>query len=293
MAKESNFLRYFLACIVAILAGTIYQYIVVLQRWRYVDSLPWENFNVADFQVKHLDQIQTTYYSVGKLGDVLNEVIVNIWKPSHFISVLQWPHSQFRLFRVKEGETFEFDNDLLRSPTSARKLDYECTGARQSECVRESVLVPNCIFELNATVGTEVMIEANQMLTPEGKGYHVSFANLTNRESIQKMWDLLHLPFSLDQTNFEHAFISNLVSDQMTASFHANPITDSMGVQLVGKKTWLFLPSDTYLSLMKSTFAGSALFPKQAPPVGSKPEVWNMAICNYRLNAKEAWRVIV
>jgi hypothetical protein len=187
--------------------------------------------------------------------------------------MLQWPHSQFRLFRIKEGEKFEFDNDILRSPTSARQLDYSCTGARETDCVRESVLVPNCIFELNATVGTEVMIDAHQMLTPEGKGYHVSFANLTNRESIQKMWDLLNLPFSLDQTNFEHAFISNLVSDQMTASFHANPITDSMGVQLVGKKTWLFLPSETYLSLMRSTFAGSALFPKQAPPAGSKPEV--------------------
>jgi hypothetical protein len=75
MAKQSSFLRYFLACLVAVLAGAIYQYVVVLQRWRYVDNLPWENFKMADFQVKYLDDIQTTYYSAGKLGDVLPEVL--------------------------------------------------------------------------------------------------------------------------------------------------------------------------------------------------------------------------
>ena len=134
--------------------------------------------------------------------------------------------------------------------------------------------MPNCIFELNSTVGTETTIDAHQMLTDEGRGYHVSFANLTNRDTIKKMWDLMKLPFQLEQTVFEHAFISNLISDQITAGFHANPITDSMAVQLVGKKTWLFLPSDTYLRLMRSTFAGSALLPKQAPPLGSHPEVY-------------------
>ncbi len=188
--------------------------------------------------------------------------------------MVQWPHSEFHLFRLKEGEEFKFDDNILRSSVAARKLDYDCPGMLETECSHESVLTANCIFELNSTVGKEVMIDAHQMLTDDGKGFHVSFANLTNRDSIQKMWNLLNLPFSLDQTNFEHAFISNLVSDQMTAAFHANPITDSMAVQLVGKKTWLFLPSDTYLRHMKSTFAGSALLPKRAPPPGSHPEVY-------------------
>merc|ERR1719473_29827 len=51
-------------------------------------------------------------------------------------------------------------------------------------------------------------------------------------------------------------------------------MTDSMGLQLVGSKTWLFFPPETYVTLMKSTFAGSALFPKRAPSADESPEVW-------------------
>ena len=118
------------------------------------------------------------------------------------------------------------------------------------------------------------MVDAASILTGEGKGYHASFANLTNRDAIKNIWNSLNLPFSVDSTRFEHAFISNLEKDTITAAIHANPMTDSMGLQLVGKKSWLFWPSDTYLTLMKSTFAGSALFPKQAPPPGSSPDVY-------------------
>lgn len=170
---------------------------------------------------------------------------------------------------------FEFDASQIRSPVVGKKLDYACmSDPAVHDCFKRSTLVTNCIFDYNNTSTEEEMVEAGTILSGEGRGYRAAFANLTNKETIKLVWDSLNVPFSLASSRFEHSFISNLEHDAITAPFHANGLTDSMAYQLMGKKTWVFLPADTYVEMMQGTAASSALFVKRSPPVDTKPEAW-------------------
>ena len=176
---------------------------------------------------------------------------------------------------MKEGAKFEFDASQIRSPVVGKKLDYSCmSDPTVHECSKRSTLVNNCIFDYNNSATSEEMIEAGTILSGEGRGYRAAFANLTNKETIKLVWDSLNVPFSLASSRFEHSFISNLEYDAITAPFHANGLTDSMAYQLLGKKTWVFLPADTWVEMMQGTAAAAALFVKRAPPADTKPEAW-------------------
>lgn len=142
------------------------------------------------------------------------------------------------------------------------------------DCLKRSTLVNNCIFDYNNTSTEEEIIEAGDILSGARKGYRAAFANLTNKETIKLVWETLNVPFSLASSRFEHSFISNLEFDAITAPFHANGLTDSMAYQLLGSKTWIFLPANTYVEMMQATAASSALFVKRSPPAGASPEAW-------------------
>lgn len=190
-------------------------------------------------------------------------------------TVFQWHHNAFHLYRVKPGRTFEFDATKIRSPVVGKKLDYSCTNdPAVHQCYKRSTLVNNCLFDYNNTATEEIMIEAGAILSGDGKGYRAAFANLTNKETIKLVWDSLNVPFSLSSSKFEHSFISNLEYDAITAPFHANGLTDSMAYQLLGKKTWVFLPANTWVEMMQGTAAAAALFVKRAPPADTKPEAY-------------------
>jgi hypothetical protein len=181
------------------------------------------------------------------------------------------------LYRVKEGETYEFDTSLLSSKTMARKLDFSCMDRAENACQRRSVLTQSCLFDWKFSGDTfETIMDAETILSREekGRGYHVSFANLTNKDSVLRIWNSLNLPFSVKDTNFEHAFVSNLETPTITAALHGNHITDSMAVQFVGKKIWIFLPPSTWTGLMHATYAGGAGLLKRSPPPGSPSEMY-------------------
>ena len=89
MTKTVNYSSYLLSALGAVVAATFYQYLVVLGRWRYIDDLPRENFNLANFKVRKIDEIKTTYYSTGHLGDVLKEVCF-ICVGDHILIVLRF-----------------------------------------------------------------------------------------------------------------------------------------------------------------------------------------------------------
>lgn len=136
------------------------------------------------------------------------------------------------------------------------------------------MLSTNCVFDLNNTHGIEDVIPVPKILSPEGRGWHASFATMESHGVVRKLWDSMKFPFSVDSTNFEHAFISHLPQDGITAAFHANPATDSMAVTFEGHKTWLFLPSYVYRDMMDAHFGASSIFLTRAPPKNSKPEVF-------------------
>jgi len=58
-------------------------------------------------------------------------------------------------------------------------------------------------------------------------GWYASFAKIDNK-LVGDLWDLLGLPFSVEDTNIEHAFISNLKKSMITAQLHANPVFSSL-----------------------------------------------------------------
>jgi hypothetical protein len=246
----------FFGSTILLVTAVCIQYFFVMERWAFVKSLNKGTWSASDFTIHPESSMSITYYDVDKLGEVLTK----------------WPHGQFRLYRLRNNDKYEFDaQKMLDSKVVVRKLDYDCNN---TECSSKSVLKLNCVFDLKAMNGKESLVEAPFLLTTEGKGYTASFANFTNKDTIQNLWDFLKLPFSpKGAKSFEHAFISNLKEPMITATFHANPITDSMAIQYEGRKTWLFLPPTTYLSLMRSTFAGSTILPKQAPAPNTRPDV--------------------
>lgn len=154
----------------------------------------------------------------------------------------------------------------------------ECLNkVENNECQKRSVLAPGCLFDFKFSGETfESIINAEAILNDheEGRGYHVSFANLTNKESVQDIWNSLELPFSVKDTNFEHAFISNLPAPAITAPLHGNHLSDSLAVQFAGVKIWVFFPPTTWSDLMHATYACSAGMMKQAPPQDSSPEMY-------------------
>ena len=62
-------------------------------------------------------------------------------------------------------------------------------------------------------------------------GWYASFAKISD-DAVEKLWNLLKLPFNVEIAELEHAFISNLKSPMITAAIHANPMTSSMAIQV-------------------------------------------------------------
>jgi len=243
------------------IVAALFQYFVVYERWKNVRSLDRNDFaRNPNWKVYQDSEIKTVYYEVDKLGEVLKE----------------WQHGEFILYRLKESEKAKYNFDPvkeLKSDVVARKLDLGC---KNTEASKFSTMLTNCLFDMKFQNGKEEIIPAPMLLTEEGSGYSASFANFTNKDTVSNLWNLLKVPFSPrgKAVSFEQAFISNLKQPRITAPFHANPLTDSVAIQYQGSKTWLFLPPPTYVSMMKSTFAGSALFPKRSPNLEDKPEVY-------------------
>lgn len=95
-------------------------------------------------------------------------------------------------------------------------------------------------------------------------GWYASFAKISD-STVEMLWNLMLFPFDVSTAMLEHAFISNLKEPMVTAGIHANPTTSSMAVQFVGRKTWLFFPSETYLGAMHAFPAAPIMLPRRAP----------------------------
>ena len=62
-------------------------------------------------------------------------------------------------------------------------------------------------------------------------GWYASFAKIAD-SAVEKMWNTMNFPFSVEVAELEHAFISNLKEPMITAAIHANPMTSSMAIQV-------------------------------------------------------------
>jgi hypothetical protein len=62
-------------------------------------------------------------------------------------------------------------------------------------------------------------------------GWYASFAKIS-QESVRQLWNIMQIPFQVSDSEVEHAFVSNLRHNMITASLHANPLSSSMAIQV-------------------------------------------------------------
>jgi hypothetical protein len=82
--------------------------------------------------------------------------------------------------------------------------------------------------------------QVDSILSDARHELYASFAKIS-AHAASTIWDLFGLGFSIDSTNLEHVFISNLNASKITAAMHASTLTGSMAMQLVGLSADIFV----------------------------------------------------
>lgn len=188
-----------------------------------------------------MKDIKITYYEKGRLHEVLP----------------MWPEYKnaepyIHVYRLKTNGSndsdFNFDWSIMNITTFAKQFDESCSYPN-------SVICSPCYSKSNIS---DVNI-LDKIINQPFSNYYSTFAKLTDHVVVAKLFSYLNLPgFNFDKFNFEHAFISNLKVGRITAPMHANIVTNSMGVQYAGKKTWLFFPPNVVKGEdMLNAFPGS------------------------------------
>jgi hypothetical protein len=133
------------------------------------------------------------------------------------MTLCQWNHEGFQLYRLNPGETFEFDHMAINSTVRAKTLANDCS--------RQSILCKPCFNETKMVTSVDTTTVFNE------PGWYASFAKIADK-AVENMWNMIKLPFNVEDTELEHAFISNLKESMITAAIHANPMTSSMAIQV-------------------------------------------------------------
>ena len=153
------------------------------------------------------------------------------------------------------GEKFEFDPKQIDSKTQANLL-LDCNG-------EESVICPPCYKH-----DEHEIIEVQQIFNVSSSNYYSSFAKLDDVHSVKTLFNAINFTgIDFKKLNFEHAFISNLPRDRVTAQAHGNSATSSMAVQFIGSKVWLFFSPKAFRGhSFFNSFAGTGIVvPTQSP----------------------------
>merc|ERR1719436_1745771 len=112
---------------------------------------------------------------------------------------------------------------------------------------RRSSILP-CDTDFCLVKGSErFVVDAESILSETGRNFLGSFAKFDPR-TMAFLETQLRTPGVLGSSNFDHAFLSNTKQFLTTAFLHANPMTTSMAIQYVGKKTWFFIRAADFLS---------------------------------------------
>mmetsp|Transcript_4788 Transcript_4788/g.7286 ORF Transcript_4788/g.7286 Transcript_4788/m.7286 type:complete len:347 (-) Transcript_4788:168-1208(-) len=210
------------------------------RHWLFIYPHP------SDFQhtAKIIERpIPTTYYDIDKLGDVLTT----------------WDDS-FQLYRVRDGQKFEFDYmNTIKFPVLAHRIP---------EKMRPQSTLCSPPFHIH-----EPPVEKNTTDIFSDPGWYASFAKMSPKDA-ETMFNLLKLPFSVSESEKEHGFISNFNKPMLTSPIHATPMVLSMAVQLIGSKSWVFVKPDDYRGddMWSAMPVASTMRPQRVPK--GEFEVW-------------------
>lgn len=214
--------------------------LLVLLIAYYIQSHHWAFIKVGknDFQdCSNLTvlPVRTVYYDLSSISTVLQS-----WDTS------------LKLYRLKPGQNYQYNIQSLSSSIAAKKLIDGC---------KDDTVLCNACFEKEY-----FNITLKDIFDPEHSNFSpwlASFSSIS-KESSDKLWESMNFSFKHSSASFEHAFLSNLEKGTMTAPIHGNPMTTSMAVQFVGRKTWMFFPPHVYIGLM-GALPAQAAFPRHAP----------------------------
>lgn len=143
-----------------------------------------------------------------------------------------------------------FADEVVR----AKPLNFSCT--RETTVCAPCYNSPFAKSSLNFTTIGEVL--------EPGSGLYASFAKVSN-SAANRLWSLMGASFPVNNRSLEHAFISNLHQSMITAPWHAASPFLSMSVQLLGRKTWLFVERNEYLNGWGGLVAAGVVLTTKSP----------------------------
>lgn len=123
------------------------------------------------------------------------------------------------LYRAKDFENFKFNPEDIDSKVHAKVV------LPDDKCPWKSALCTPCYnFD-------EHMVETNVSTLLRTTGHYASFAEV-EPQTAKKIWDAFGFPMPFNSHNMEHAFFGNFDKGRLTASLHANPLTNSVGIHV-------------------------------------------------------------
>jgi hypothetical protein len=144
---------------------------------------------------------------------------------------------------------------LLKASTQVENFMEPCDRM-------ESVICKTCLD------ATEHNIMNVSDIFAKPTNYYSSFGKLDDIPSVKRLVESIAIPdLDIDKMNFEHAFIGNFAEDRVTAYLHGNSLTNSMSVQFVGSKHWLFFSPTVFKNhdMLDSHPAAGISLPSKGP----------------------------
>lgn len=194
-------------------------------------------------------QIGMTYYEQGKLHEVLKGWHIKKGEPG------------FHVYRLKDNDDIKMDMSFF-DDKSVRVFDVKdqdnCTALTGTVLRNDN----NCVDRYKVRISN-----GKDILDGTERNAYGSFAAFSQKTMDYLTNDVVEYPGTIDPSMVENAFISNLHQSTITAQLHNNPMSMSMAIQYIGKKTWLCFSAEdmTDRDGWATVPAPAAGFPSRAP----------------------------
>lgn len=168
-------------------------------------------------------EMAITYYERGELHKVLDGWRVEKGEPG------------FHVYRLKDNTDLKMDMSFFDAK-DVRVFDVKdkknCTALAGTVLRNDH----NCVDRYTVRLSN-----GKDILDGTERNAYGSFTKFSGRTMDYLTEEYLNVnPIEIDPAAVENGFISNLQQSTITAQLHCNPMTMSMAIQYLGKKTWLF-----------------------------------------------------
>lgn len=187
--------------------------------WLYSDISKSHFSNPTNYSLR---DVPTTYYcNTNELNTILPH----------------WDDREIHLYRLAPNCPFEFNLKELETTVRARRTADTCANF-------------TCVCQHSSCVAPKSEVHTVDLQTVlSDPGWYVMFDAFLSEVAYDTLQRALPLSWiSRATTVVEHAFLSNFKQSIVTAVIHSNPFSNSLAIQYVGSKTWLFFPRETFIA---------------------------------------------